>query len=109
MRRSLRLCAFSWAFALGALAGPAHAQTGAPGSTPSATASAASAEAVLAKPVVSDSTDTRGSAMRVYQAALEKLKLGASAALSLQRIRDDLGSIEEKLSAGRRDEAIGDL
>ena len=56
-----------------------------------------------------DSTDTRGAAMRAYQAALDKQKLAASAPLSLQRIRDELGVIEEKISAGRRDEAIGDL
>ncbi|MEO6603043.1 MAG: hypothetical protein ABIQ16_24370 [Polyangiaceae bacterium] len=56
-----------------------------------------------------DSTDTRGAAMRAYQAALDKQKLAASAPLSLQRIRDELGTIEEKLSSGRRDEAIGDL
>ena len=47
--------------------------------------------------------------MRAYQAALDKQKLAASAPLSLQRIRDELGVIEEKISAGRRDEAIGDL
>ncbi|HEY3668516.1 MAG TPA: hypothetical protein VGL19_21095, partial [Polyangiaceae bacterium] len=56
-----------------------------------------------------DSTDTRGASMRAYQAALDKQKLAASAPLSLQRLREDLGSIEEKISAGRRDEAIGDL
>jgi len=47
--------------------------------------------------------------MRAYQAALDKQKLAASVPLSLQRIRDDLGPIEEKLSSGRRDEAIGEL
>jgi len=47
--------------------------------------------------------------MRAYQAALDKQKLAATVPLSLQRIRDDLGPIEEKMSAGRRDEAIGDL
>ena len=61
------------------------------------------------KPAAADSIDTRGAAMRAYQAALEKQKLAAGAALSLQRIRDELGSIEEKISSGRRDEAIGDL
>jgi len=60
-------------------------------------------------PPAPDSTDTRGSAMRAYQAALDKQKLGASAPLSLQRLRDELGTIEEKISSGRRDEAIGDL
>lgn len=47
--------------------------------------------------------------MRAYQAALDKQKLSASVPLSLQRIRDELGTIEEKISSGRRDEAIGDL
>jgi len=47
--------------------------------------------------------------MRAYQAALDKQKLAAGAPLSLQRIRDELGAIEEKISSGRRDEAIGDL
>jgi len=47
--------------------------------------------------------------MRAYQAALDKAKLAPSASLSLQRLRDELGSVEEKISAGRRDEAIGDL
>jgi len=64
-----------------------------------------------AKPIALalDSTDTRGASMRAYQAALDKQKLAASAPLSLQRIRDELASIEEKISSGRRDEAIGDL
>jgi len=63
-----------------------------------------------AKPVAVDSsTDTRGASMRAYQAALDKQKLAASVPLSLGRIRDELGSIEEKISSGRRDEAIGDL
>jgi hypothetical protein len=62
-----------------------------------------------AKPLAVDSLDTRGASMRAYQAALDKQKLAASAPLSLQRLRDDLGTIEEKISSGRRDEAIGDL
>ncbi|HKO50152.1 MAG TPA: hypothetical protein VJV79_20620 [Polyangiaceae bacterium] len=62
------------------------------------------------KPVSSEATsDTRGASMRAYQVALDKQKLAASAPLSLARIRDELGSIEEKISSGRRDEAIGDL
>ena len=56
-----------------------------------------------------DSTDTRGTTMRAYQTALDKAKLAPSASLSLQRLRDELGTIEEKISSGRRDEAIGDL
>lgn len=84
----------------------AWAQSAEPaGSTPVAPAAAAAAAA----PGPADSIDTRGSAMRAYQAALDKQKLAASAPLSIQRIREDLVGIEEKISAGRRDEAIGDL
>jgi len=56
-----------------------------------------------------DSTETRGASMRAYQAALDKQKLAPSVPLSLSRIRDELGAIEEKIASGRRDEAIGDL
>ncbi|HEY6080356.1 MAG TPA: hypothetical protein VIW29_16190 [Polyangiaceae bacterium] len=56
-----------------------------------------------------DAADTRGEAMRAYQKALGTKKLAASAPLSLQRLREELPVIEEKLTAGRRDEAIGDL
>lgn len=89
---------------------------GAPAAPPSAPSSAAAAPSApgtasdtSGKPAAADTTDTRGSAMRAYQAALDKQKLAATAPLSLQRLRDDLGSIEEKLSSGRRDEAIGEL
>jgi hypothetical protein len=47
--------------------------------------------------------------MRAYQKALDSKKLAASAPLSIARLREDLPGIEEKLSSGRRDEAIGDL
>ncbi len=90
-----------------ALSGSVRAQSAVP--APSASASATAPAPEAAKPVAVDSTDTRGTAMRAYQAALDKQKLAASAPLSLQRIRDDLANIEEKLSSGRRDEAIGDL
>jgi hypothetical protein len=56
-----------------------------------------------------DTIDTRGEAMRAYQKALDSKKLAASAPLSIQRLREDLPGIEEKLGVGRRDEAIGDL
>ena len=95
-RRARRGAVFSAAFAWGL---PLLAQTADP------------APADDAKPIALalDSTDTRGASMRAYQAALDKQKLAASAPLSLQRIRDELASIEEKISSGRRDEAIGDL
>jgi hypothetical protein len=120
---TVRAC-FS-AFALGAIVSlsvPARAQGGAdkpkattdaatPAPAAPATPSAAAAPNAGAASATapSDSTDTRGAAMRAYQTALDKQKLAASAPLSLQRIRDDLGNIEEKISSGRRDEAIGDL
>ena len=53
--------------------------------------------------------DTQSAAMMAYQRALEKRRLAATIPLSAQRLRDDLAVIEEKLVAGRRDEAIGDL
>lgn len=56
-----------------------------------------------------DQASTRGDAMRAYQKALDAKKLAASTPLSIQRLREDLPVIEEKVAAGRRDEAIGDL
>ncbi|MBK7584350.1 MAG: hypothetical protein IPI67_29615 [Myxococcales bacterium] len=53
--------------------------------------------------------DTRSEGMQAYQKALAKRQLAATAPLSTQRLRDELGPIEEKLVNGRRDEAIGDL
>jgi len=92
---------------------PAQAQgpkAAAPAAAPSApSAQESAAPELLKKPAVVDSTDTRGASMRAYQAALDKQKLAASVPLSLGRIRDELGLIEEKVSSGRRDEAIGDL
>ena len=55
-----------------------------------------------------DTADTRGDAMRAYQKALDAKKMAASSALSIQRLREDLPSIEEKLAGGRRDEAIAE-
>jgi hypothetical protein len=75
---------------------------------PTPSAAAAAPPVAEAKPAL-DSTDTRGDAMRAYQTALDQRKLAATAPFSLQRIRDELGTIEEKISSGRRDEAIGDL
>ncbi len=53
--------------------------------------------------------DTRSDAMKAYQQALAKRRLAATAPLSRQRLREELGPIEEKIADGRRDEAIGDL
>jgi hypothetical protein len=48
-------------------------------------------------------------AMRAYQKALEKKGLGAGERLTREAIGEELRKIEEKLSQGRRDEAIADL
>jgi hypothetical protein len=53
--------------------------------------------------------DTQSAAMQAYQKALEKRRLAATTPLSAQRLRDDLAAIEDKLVAGRRDEAIAEL
>ncbi|MEI9935864.1 MAG: hypothetical protein WDO69_01440 [Pseudomonadota bacterium] len=98
--RALHGAVFGAVFAWGvsALAQTSQAPKAAPAAQETATDSAGV-----------DSTDTRGASMRAYQAALDKQKLAPSVPLSLARIRDELGSIEEKISSGRRDEAIGDL
>jgi tetratricopeptide (TPR) repeat protein len=109
--RCVGLAACALGVAVGFVTSAARAQGGdasgtagtAPAASPSAPATAA------ANRVAVDSLDTRGASMRAYQAALDKQKLAASAPLSLQRLRDDLSTIEEKISSGRRDEAIGDL
>jgi tetratricopeptide (TPR) repeat protein len=53
--------------------------------------------------------DTQSAAMQTYQRALEKRRLAATTPLTAQRLRDELAVIEDKIVAGRRDEAIGDL
>jgi hypothetical protein len=88
---------------------PAGSAASAPGAPPvDAAAGAAPAPAAEAPPAPSK-LDTRASAIAAYQKALEKRRLAATESLSAQRLRDDLGVIEEKLLGGRRDEAIGDL
>ncbi len=56
-----------------------------------------------------DDSDTRSAAYAAYQRALADKKLGPTAALSVDWLRDELSSIEAKIAAGRRDEAISDL
>jgi hypothetical protein len=92
-------------------ASPGFAQTAAPSAAAPAVASPDEASALPASPATAfdDTPDTRGDAMRAYQKALDSKKLAASSALSIQRLREDLPAIEEKLAGGRRDEAIGDL
>jgi hypothetical protein len=113
VRRVLwRLTALAWT--LGTL--PALAQAGASTAAPSGASAPSSSEPAAAEAALpgapeayDDTVDTRGEAMRAYQKALDSKKLAASAPLSIQRLREDLPVIEEKLGSGRRDEAIGDL
>ena len=106
----LGFAAYALGVAVSFLPSSAQAQGGDVAAASSAAhAGSPAAPAAATPPVAVDSLDTRGASMRAYQAALDKQKLAASAPLSLQRLRDDLGTIEEKLSSGRRDEAIGDL
>jgi hypothetical protein len=89
---------------------PVAAEATAPGLGSSSDAAAQSSEPPPAEPREYDDTpDTRGEAMRAFQAALESKKLGATTPLSVQRLREELPALEEKLLGGRRDEAIGDL
>ncbi|HET7539221.1 MAG TPA: hypothetical protein VFK05_05095 [Polyangiaceae bacterium] len=99
---------FAWAATVFAQA-PKPAPAPAAPTSPGENTDVAGKPAAVAATGSLDSTDTRGVAMRAYQAALDKQKLGPSAPLSLQRIRDELASIELKIADGRRDEAIGDL
>jgi hypothetical protein len=103
---------FSLAYALTAL--PVFAQTAGPSAGAAVAEALPSPDASVAPSgppatAYDDTADTRGDAMRAYQKALESRKLAATAALSIQRLREELPSIEEKLAGGRRDEAIGDL
>jgi len=88
-------------------ASPAPAATAptAPDAAPADAAPPAPAET----PAAPAALDTRGRAIAAYQKALDTRKLAPTESLSAQRLRDDLAVIEEKVLAGRRDEAIGDL
>jgi hypothetical protein len=97
------------AVALTFVAAPAVAQPGAGATETAAAVANPAGPAAEGAKAYDDSADTRGDAMRAYQKALDAKRLAASAPLSIQRLRDELPGIEEKISAGRRDEAIGDL
>jgi hypothetical protein len=79
------------------------------GATPGAPAADAAPAPAAEAPPDPGKLDTRGSAIAAYQKALERRKLAVTESLSAQRLREDLAVTEEKLVAGRRDEAIGDL
>jgi len=105
-----------WLISFAALAQPGAAATGLePAGSAASPAVEEEAKALPAEragqevKAYDDAPDTRGEAMRTYQKALDKRKLAASSPLSIQRLKDELPVIEEKLTAGRRDEAIGDL
>jgi hypothetical protein len=87
----------------------APAPPGAPVTTSAAPEVAATDAVTPAASQPPGALDTRGSAIAAYRKALERRKLAATESLSAQRLREDLGVIEEKLLGGRRDEAIGDL
>jgi hypothetical protein len=67
------------------------------------------APAASPAPAAQPASDTRAEALRAYQAALESRKLAATVPLSTQRLQAELPLIEDKILAGRRDEAIADL
>jgi hypothetical protein len=93
---------------LGARA-PAQSSNLAQSSNPAQASEAAKAASLVSGTSVGEDADTRGNAMRAYEAALAKLKLAPTIPLSAARLREDLGPIEEKIGTGRRDEAIADL
>ena len=106
-------CGALLAYAASAFAQPPAAGSVAPaGSASSAAPATPPADAALETPPVAaadGALDTRGAAIAAYQKALEQRRLAATEPLSAQRLRDELAVIEDKLVAGRRDEAIGDL
>jgi len=98
-----------------AAAQPPAAASSTPPAPATAATDAATAPADAAAPATPEAPpppaglDTRGSAIAAYQKALERRKLAPTESLSVQRLKDDLAAIEEKVLAGRRDEAIGEL
>jgi hypothetical protein len=117
-----RACGLGVLAALLCASGAAFAQPPATGTPPGAAPAAANpAEGAPADaattgetpavpaPTADGALDTRSSANAAYQKALETRRLAPTEPFSAQRLRDELTLIEEKLVAGRRDEAIGDL
>jgi hypothetical protein len=88
---------------------PKAEETPTPEAADGGTAEAPKEEAPKEEPSKPGVADTRSDAMKAYTQALEKRRLAATAPLSRQRLREELGPIEEKIADGRRDEAIGDL
>lgn len=89
---------------------PSAAKANALAPDESGTAPAANAPVSTTSVAVSSAApDTRGAAMRAYQAALAAQKLGATTPLSRDGVAAAIASAEQKLDEGRRDEAIGDL
>ncbi len=87
----------------GAPAAPPEGASAAPEGAPAAEAPAPAA------PTGPQPLDTRSAAILSYQKALDARHLAPTEGLSAQRLRDELAVVEEKVLAGRRDEAIGDL
>lgn len=78
--------------------GPADSAPGQPTPKPADASTAAAA-----------GPETHGAEVAAYTRALERRKLGPSAALSRDRLAAELARIDRQLSDGRRDEAIGNL
>jgi hypothetical protein len=102
-------CSNAWAQPETADAAAEGAGAGADSGASEQAAALRAAPADAAAPAYEDTPDTRGSAMRAYQAALGARKLAATSPLSIARLREELPNIEQKLLGGRRDEAIADL
>jgi hypothetical protein len=102
-----RLAAAAWIAAGTALGAPpaSPAPPGGPTAAPAAEDDLGSPYA--AAPALTD--DTRGAAARAHAEALAARKLGASEPLTRERLRGELTRAEQKVAAGRIDEAIGDL
>jgi hypothetical protein len=61
------------------------------------------------KPAAARGSATGGDVMQAYQAALVAQKLGVNTPLSQDSLAHALADAEDKLQAGRRDEAVSDL
>ena len=103
--------------ALSALPAFAQGPDGAPAANapaPAATGTATAPNGDVKPPPAADAAppgalDTRGTALLAYETALANRHLAPTEPLSAQRLREVLERVEQQLSLGRRDEAIGEL
>lgn len=126
MRRRLVGLPFAIACAAVALSGASVAQPPPPGrrpppapsasttatatttATPPPTATATTTAAAAPTTTPPSAEPSRGDAMRAYHAALQRRRLGQQE-IRLEDVRDRVAEAEQKLSAGRTDEAIARL